>query len=500
MKSWWAWGPGAAALCLVAMMLAGGSTPAALPAPVLPEELLDAQRAATDERERWSRERLEQWHNALDEGEEAEHTHRIRQAHMDDGSAAIPAIFLQGEALFEHRFSAREGLGHTSRVQHAENAGGPDATSCRECHGRGGDDGHGEQHHRAWLDGDGHHLASASPRIAPHLAGLGPIQVLARQMTRELRAARDLWLSQERPLAPLRLWAAGVEFGELRMRQDGSLDATGVHGVDADLVIKPFGWKGTHATLRSFIRSAFPGHMGLEPLPLDEAAPLQPVDPLRPSTLRIPEAQSWKSDGDGDGVAGELTEGQLTSMVVYLSLLDVPVILPPRRAETMAAFARGRALLDETGCTGCHVPALALKGTEWTEQAPTDGKPLALDVIKDSQVPPVLDASDYSAPGVMVPLFSDLRRHDMGPALAERLNRGVGESVFLTRPLWGIGDRGPGYLHDGRARTFREAILLHGGEADAAARAYERLSSADARAIEVFLLGLRRVPQVRLFP
>ena len=117
----------------------------------------------------------------------------------------------------------------------------------------------------------------------------------------------------------------------------------------------------------------------------------------------------------------------------------------------------------------------------------------------DSQVQPKLEQFDYTL-GRRVRLFSDLRRHDMGPQLAERTDRGVAPSVFLTRPLWGLGDRGNYFLHDGRARSIAEAIRLHGGEAAEAAGSFAALPIEEQRAIEVFLLSLRRQPQGRILP
>ena len=77
--------------------------------------------------------------------------------------------------------------------------------------------------------------------------------------------------------------------------------------------------------------------------------------------------------------------------------------------------------------------------------------------------------------------YTDLLLHDMGPGLAD------GRTEFLasgrewrTAPLWGLGRRtevtGTGsFLHDGRAHSIEEAILWHGGEADAARQAFEGL-------------------------
>jgi len=101
---------------------------------------------------------------------------------------------------------------------------------------------------------------------------------------------------------------------------------------------------------------------------------------------------------------------------------------------------------------------------------------------------------------VDVPLFSDLKRHDMGDALADSYDQGtdvqtiaVNRREFLTRPLWGVADTGP-WLHDGRARTLREAILLHksnGSEANPVIDSFLQLSATDQSAIVNFLLTLR---------
>lgn len=99
-----------------------------------------------------------------------------------------------------------------------------------------------------------------------------------------------------------------------------------------------------------------------------------------------------------------------------------------------------------------------------------------------------------------VPLFSDLKRHKMGSGLADRYDQGtdvaginVKADEFLTRPLWGVADTGP-WLHDGRARTLREAILMHdspGSEASPAIHQFLSLSTEDQNAIIEFLLRLR---------
>ena len=93
-------------------------------------------------------------------------------------------------------------------------------------------------------------------------------------------------------------------------------------------------------------------------------------------------------------------------------------------------------------------------------------------------------------------LFSDLKRHDMGAALATPAPQGaIPARVFLTRPLWGLAETAP-YLHDGRAPTVHDAIVLHGGEAAKARDAYLALDEHARASVRVFLTSLSREPKL----
>jgi hypothetical protein len=112
---------------------------------------------------------------------------------------------------------------------------------------------------------------------------------------------------------------------------------------------------------------------------------------------------------------------------------------------------------------------------------------------------------------VDVPLFSDLKRHNMGKFLADPppplpsqgtdvANINTDPVQYLTRPLWGVADTGP-WLHDGRALTLSEAILMHGdtssgsgSDAAPVIDVFEKLSASDQQALVDFLLTLRLPP------
>ena len=100
----------------------------------------------------------------------------------------------------------------------------------------------------------------------------------------------------------------------------------------------------------------------------------------------------------------------------------------------------------------------------------------------------------------MVRLYSDLRRHNIGEALADpRSHRGIPKDEWLTPPLWGVASSGP-YLHDGRAPNVHTAIEAHGGEGQAAAAAYAALSTEEAGAVRVFLQTLTRPQSLEFKP
>ena len=87
-------------------------------------------------------------------------------------------------------------------------------------------------------------------------------------------------------------------------------------------------------------------------------------------------------------------------------------------------------------------------------------------------------------------LYGDLKRHEMGPGLAENVDEtGHGASVWMTKELWGVGSTAP-YLHDGRSTTLSEAILEHGGEAESARANFADLTDAQQAKLIRFLENL----------
>jgi uncharacterized integral membrane protein (TIGR00698 family) len=93
--------------------------------------------------------------------------------------------------------------------------------------------------------------------------------------------------------------------------------------------------------------------------------------------------------------------------------------------------------------------------------------------------------------GDELPLYSDLLIHDMGPALDDKIvqSQAIGTD-WRTTPLVGIGSR-TRYLHDGRAFTYRGAIIAHGGEAKIVRDRFIDLNQKDKDKIYAFLDTLK---------
>jgi CxxC motif-containing protein (DUF1111 family) len=195
-------------------------------------------------------------------------------------------------------------------------------------------------------------------------------------------------------------------------------------------------------------------------------------------------------DPDGDGVVDEIVEGQVSALALFVAMQEIPQVLTPPSQNQIVATAEGRARFETLGCAGCHVPSLPLESTVFRLPSRTSGQEIAVDLSVAGAEPRI--AAEAQGGGHRAYLYSDLKRHDMGPALAEpRADRGVPGAMFLTRPLWGVARSRP-YLHDGRAATLEDAILLHGGEAQAARDAYGKLLDSERAPVRVFLMTLTR--------
>jgi Di-haem oxidoreductase, putative peroxidase len=458
---------------------------------------------------------------------------------IDRGEAreAFVTAFEHGDELFETVFSAADGVGANvgngslfTRVPRADLTGpgewathtprrptGPNADACNACHDTPADDGAGGI--EANVVRDPHHtgdIASYIERNTPHLFGSGAIQRLAEEMTDELRAQRRRvqdaacrsGRAQIRALQAKRIDFGMIEAVPVRAEPcEVNFDTSKVEGVNADLVIRPFRWKGEDLTVRAFAREATNNELGLQAI----------------------EVVGSGVDGDFDGVVDELTVGDLTALEVYVSAQPRPVtkvelaelgLIDPVSEEEIEAIERGGTLFEGIGCQECHRPALLLdtpifsapshspdyrdevlpNGSDPLGEGIDPGLAVTYDLSRDlpdnrivTEDGREVQLGNFATDGrgrAVVPLYADLKRHDMGPELSDSIDEtGTGPSVWLTRPLWGVGSTAP-YLHDGRASTLEEAIRAHGGEGEAARDAYDDLDEEKRAQIIAFLNSL----------
>ena len=91
-------------------------------------------------------------------------------------------------------------------------------------------------------------------------------------------------------------------------------------------------------------------------------------------------------------------------------------------------------------------------------------------------------------------IFTDFKRHDLGPNFHERNYEGnVVRREFLTTPLWGVGSTAP-YGHDGRSINLKEVILRHGGEAENSRNRFASLPDFQKKEVLEFLNSLVLFP------
>jgi mono/diheme cytochrome c family protein len=483
----------------------------------------------------WREARLDE--RARDELSPADRARRLvlDEAHIAGGCVALDDVVDVGRALFLRTTTTADGFGHggdddaraaqaTTRVQRGV-FGGPDARSCVDCHWQGGDGGGGDRSDNSYVLGDGVDVDSADARNPPALFGAGWVELAAREISADLarqRAALVTEVRTTRAPAARTLASEGITFGTLRARpgDDGDVvvDDSDVEGVDADLIVRPFGNKGTVADLRTFIGRSLQLHLGLQSDEWVHARAARHgddvggVDDGAGVDLTTPGGND--DDPDGDGVTHEVSAGQLTALVLFVATLDAPEQRPleeaPERVpelfsnelsfvrspEYTARFARGYALFGRTGCASCHLPFVRVHDPRYTTASLSPrGRPVVVDLARDGAQPAPARDDDGA---YLLPVFSDFKRHDMGPALAGRKTEaGVGPSVWLTRRLWAMSQTAP-YTHAGSAVTVDEAVALHGGEAAVAARNFALLDESERVDLRLFLSTLARAPALRV--
>ena len=415
----------------------------------------------------------------------------------------------RGLELFEARFAAADGAGRplatqaivpTKRRRPAAQAfqrmSGMDANACSGCHNQPEVGGAGDFVTNVFVSegfGDAE-FDTLDPQFSNergtnHLFGAGLIELLAREMTTELRDVRAQVLRDARDAGravTLPLVAKGVAFGTLTAHPDGILDVSGVEGVDPDLTIRPFTHKGVMTSLRQFAVNALNHHHGIQ------------------ATERFGARWTGEGDHDGDGLDDEMSEADISALVAWQAVLPPPRASAPASERWRDYAVRGEATFGAIGCASCHVPALPLESALFADPGPFDmagtlregeGGEARGSTYDLALTRWLADLPRDDQGRILVPLFGDLKRHRISDARNSRFGnellsqRHVPRDVFMTTELWGVADTAP-YGHRNDMPDLEEAILAHGGDAAASRNAFETLSEDERKGVIAFLRTL----------
>ncbi len=277
-----------------------------------------------------------------------------------------------------------------------------------------------------------HPDAMLSPRVAPQMIGLGLLEAV--------------------PAADILAWA-----------DPDDADGDGISGranivwsAEYDMpMLGRFGLKAGLPTIREQSAGAFAGDIGI-------SNPLF-ADPFGECTT-IQDACVEAPHGDGDEREYEIDAEGLDLVTFYSRNLGVPA----RRDLDAPEVLRGKQVFFDTGCASCHRPKFV---THRLKDRPEQSFQLIWP-------------------------YTDMLLHDMGEGLADHRPEARADGrEWRTAPLWGIGLTGQVtghtyFLHDGRARSLLEAVLWHGGEAQAARDTVAAMPPVDRAALIAYLESL----------
>lgn len=288
--------------------------------------------------------------------------------------------------------------------------------------------------------GDGEPYSLRQPTYSVGALAFGPLSPAGQMSPRIAPQLVGLGLLQAVPESTL-MELAAKNGGRVNRVWDVTAGAT---------VVGRFGWKANQPTVEQQTYAAFRGDIGITSamFPTKNCPPLQTACAAAPPSMSQPNLGTLESQ----------------AMAVHQMALAVPAA----RDFSSPTVKRGAALFAQAGCASCHAPTLTT-GT-------VDGWP--------------------ALSGQTIHPYTDLLLHEMGPGLNdERPDYLASGTEWRTPPLWGLGlieavNDHQFLLHDGRARGFAEAILWHGGQAEAAKETFRTMAKADRDALLAFLAAL----------
>ena len=359
---------------------------------------------------------------------------------LPDLTADQLALFQRGSAVFQIEFAPENGLGPLFN-----------AVGCAACHENPVVGGSGSNDPEEEGEDIEVHATAFKGGVCDNLAAVGG-QVQQQQVTPALADALGIEAEPDIPGATAsgrRTTPDVFGFGLLDAVPDAQIlaladpndrNGDGISGRvhrTADGRIGRFGRKAQAATLREFNSEAFVMEMGVT----------SPGNPTEQTVGGNP-----LPDGVDPTADPEVTQDEFDAADGFVRLLAPPEPLP---LDLIGAI--GSVVFVNIGCASCHVPALL-----------TGPSPVSAISLK------------------VVPAYTDLLLHDMGPKLADICLGDARPAEFRTEPLMGL-RFATALLHDGRAHTVAEAIQAHSGEASTARNRFIALRPAQRAALLAFL-------------
>jgi len=276
-----------------------------------------------------------------------------------------------------------------------------------------------------------------SPRIAPPVIGLGLLEAIDEKDILSLTDPEDL-------------------------------DADGISGkanivwdeINKESKLGRFGWKAGTPSLEQQNNAALSGDLGISSWLFPQHA--GECTENQNDCLKQKHGNKRRDKPNVDRLEAPKV---MTDLLLYYTR---NIALAPTRNYDSPDRNKGKQLFNKAGCHKCHRPSFTTAS----------------------------NAEQGSLSNQTIWPYSDLLLHDMGQGLAD------GRPEFLangkewrTPPLWGIGltkmvSGNTFYLHDGRARNLLEAILWHGGEAEASKQMIIEMTSEQRQQLIIFLESL----------
>ncbi|WP_338790852.1 di-heme oxidoredictase family protein [Bernardetia sp. MNP-M8] len=276
--------------------------------------------------------------------------------------------------------------------------------------------------------GNVHPNVVVSPRLAPHIAGLGLLEAVSEQTLLSFADEND---ANNDGISGKPNYVLEAETGQIKIGR--------------------FGLKSNQVSLREQVAGAFNGDMGI-------TSSIHPIENCTDAQQNCKEAISGSTDEEM-----EISESKLAKVVLYCQTLAVPA----RRDADNEQVLRGKQIFSNLNCNKCHIPKMK---TDFHE----------IQALSNQTIYPYTDLLLHDMGDELADNRPDFEANGNEWRTAPLWGLGMVQRVNPRAT----------FMHDGRANTIEEAILWHNGEAKNSQEAYKSLSKNERTDLLAFLNSL----------